>query len=123
MPVRVGILGFGAIGRSVVDSLLERKEEFNLVGFSDVERVDETPIPQLPVEELIQASDIVVEVASHAAVRQYATQIIEAGTDLLIVSVGALADRFLEEKLLAAGPGNLIICTGALGGIDIYSGC
>jgi aspartate dehydrogenase len=36
----------------------------------------------------------------------------------LIVSVGALAERSLEEKLLSAGPGNLIICTGALGGID-----
>ncbi len=118
MPVRVGILGFGAIGRSVVDSLLEHKEEFHLVGFSDVEQVDGTPIPQMPVEEMIQASDIVVEVASHAAVREYAVQIIESGTDLLIVSVGALADRSLEEKLLDAGPGNLIICTGALGGID-----
>ena len=69
MPVRVGILGFGAIGRSVVDSLLEHKEEFHLVGFSDVEQVDGTPIPQMPVEEMIHASDIVVEVASHAAVR------------------------------------------------------
>ena len=118
MPVRVGVLGFGAIGRSVVDSLLGIKEEFNLIGFSDVEQVDDSPIPQLPVEEMIQASDIVVEVASHAAVRQYALQIIESGTDLLIVSVGALADKSLEEKLLAAGPGNLMICTGALGGID-----
>ena len=118
MPVRVGVLGFGAIGRSVVDSLLERKEEFEVVGFSDVEEVDGTPIPQLPVDEMIQASDVIIEVASHAAVRQYAVQILESGTDLLIVSVGALADRSLEEKLLAAGPGNLIICTGALGGID-----
>ena len=118
MPVRVGVLGFGAIGRSVVDSLLGIKEEFNLIGFSDVEQVDDSPIPQLTVEEMIQASDIVVEVASHAAVRQYALQIIESGTDLLIVSVGALADKSLEEKLLAAGPGNLMICTGALGGID-----
>ena len=69
MPVRVGVLGFGAIGRSVVDSLLGHKEEFNLIGFSDVEQVDDSPIPQLPVEEMIQSSDIVVEVASHAAVR------------------------------------------------------
>ena len=118
MPIRIGILGFGAIGRSVVDSLLEHPDDFDLIGFSDVQEVEDAPLSQLSVASLITDSDVVVEVASHAAVREYGVQILESGTDLMIVSVGALANKDLEDTLLSAGPGNLILCTGALAGID-----
>ncbi len=53
-----------------------------------------------------------------------ARSILRHGTDLLVVSVGALADPALETALRAAsatGGGKLLIPGGALGGIDALS--
>jgi aspartate dehydrogenase len=47
--------------------------------------------------------------------------VLEAGSDLVVVSAGALADRALYEKLAAAaekGKAKLLIVAGAVGGID-----
>ena len=45
---------------------------------------------------------------------------IAAGTDLLITSVGALSDAKLRGELLA-GPANLYLASGAIGGLDLLS--
>jgi aspartate dehydrogenase len=61
--------------------------------------------------------DIVVEAASQEAVRRYARPVLQSGRDLMIMSVGALADKKLLSDLQGAG-GRIYVPTGAIAGID-----
>ena len=63
----------------------------------------------------------VVEAAGHAALNAHGTAVLERGSDLLVVSVGALADPALREALAAAakrGGAKMFLVSGAIGGID-----
>ncbi|MGH7088308.1 MAG: aspartate dehydrogenase, partial [Stellaceae bacterium] len=67
------------------------------------------------------APDLVVEVAGHGALSTHGTAVLEAGIDLLAVSIGALADAELMDRLLAAAKrsgAQLLLAPGAVGGID-----
>ena len=68
---------------------------------------------------LLSRSDVVVEAAGHGALREHGVAVRESGTDLLVVSIGALADEDLEAQLRQAEGGRLFLCTGAIGGLDI----
>ncbi len=68
---------------------------------------------------LLSQSDVVVEAAGHGALAEFGVAVRESGTDLLVVSIGALADEELEAELRRAGGGRLFLCTGAIGGFDI----
>jgi aspartate dehydrogenase len=50
-------------------------------------------VPLLALEELVDASDLVVESATQAALTQIAPAVLEHGRDLLVLSVGALLDH------------------------------
>jgi aspartate dehydrogenase len=68
--------------------------------------------------------DLVVECAGHAAVKAYGAKVLSSGTDLLVVSIGSLTDDALRESLRAAAEASgarLILCSGAIGGIDLLS--
>jgi predicted dinucleotide-utilizing enzyme len=71
-------------------------------------------------ELLNLAPDIVVEAAGHDAVARYGADVLGRGIDLMIASVGALADRKLAQGLVAAAAGGaeLWIASGAVAGID-----
>lgn len=76
-------------------------------------------------EDLIAARpDLVVEAAGHDAVALVGEAVLTAGIDLLISSVGALADDALRTRLEAAarrGGGRLDHLPGAIGGLDILA--
>ena len=118
--LRVGLIGHGAIGSAVATGLESGKvENAELSAVLD----PWAPHPSLEVgslQELLDASDVVVEAAGHDALREHGCEVREAGADLLVVSVGALADEELYQDLLAAEstPGKLYITTGAIGGFD-----
>ena len=64
---------------------------------------------------------LVVEAAGHGGLAEHGAAVLEAGSDLVIVSAGALADRALYEKLAAAaekGKAKMLIVAGAIGGVD-----
>jgi aspartate dehydrogenase len=70
---------------------------------------------------LASGADIIVEAASQDAVREFGRPILEAGKDLMVMSVGALADReFLAELLQTAAKKGcrVYVPTGAIAGID-----
>lgn len=70
---------------------------------------------------LSSGADIVIEAASQDAVRTFGKAVLEAGKDLMIMSVGALADSgFLAELLQAAAKRGcrIYVPTGAIAGID-----
>lgn len=71
------------------------------------------------VDTLIERCDLIVEAASQRAVEQYGELILSRGRELLLLSVGALADDQLAARLTAPGPGRLLLSTGALGGLDL----
>lgn len=63
----------------------------------------------------------VVEAAGHAALKAHGVEVLKRGSDLLVVSVGALADPALREALAAAagqGGAKMLLVSGAIGGID-----
>jgi aspartate dehydrogenase len=123
--LRIAVIGFGAIGSFVI-------EQLNAEPSIEVGAVFSLPAPEkcsVPVVDSIEAllaiqPDLVVECAGHAALRDSGEAVIRNGTDLLVVSVGALADAGLERSLrnaAASGGGRLLIPGGALGGIDALS--
>ncbi|MBO9521523.1 MAG: DUF108 domain-containing protein [Nocardioidaceae bacterium] len=120
--VRAVVIGGGAIGRTVVEALRAGR----IPGVRPVAIVDDQPlpdlgVPQLPLTEALDLADLVVECASQDVVAKHAAGILARGIDLVITSVGALADAGTEAALAAAGPGRFLLTSGAAGGLDILS--
>jgi aspartate dehydrogenase len=64
---------------------------------------------------------MVAEVAGQNAVVQYGETVLRCGCDLLVISVGALAQAALFDRLKAAaeaGGSRMVLPAGAIGGID-----
>ncbi|WP_313822371.1 aspartate dehydrogenase domain-containing protein [Citricoccus sp.] len=134
-PARVLLLGFGAIGRHVA-TLLAPERDAGLLQLRAAERDVAahghrsvpgvelvttglgTDCPTWP--EALAEADLVVECAGVTAAGEYGPEIIAAGTDLVLTSVGALADPDLARTLLA-GPGRLWVTNGAIGGFDVLA--
>jgi aspartate dehydrogenase len=134
---RIGIIGCGGIAELVLTTL--RREIASpfaqlclLVNESSanrahqlldrVGRLAESTAVRTDISAfLADAPTIVAECASHSAVRNYGPDILRAGCDLVVISIGALADDGLRQMLVAAaeaGGGRLILPPGAIGGID-----
>ncbi len=118
--IRVGVVGHGAIGR-VVASRLRAGDvpSAQLVGLTTRHPVIDPPVAQVGLDQLVNMSQVIVEAAGHELVRDHGTEILEQGVDLVLVSLGALADGELETAIRAAGPGRVVMCTGAVGGLDV----
>ncbi|MGJ7575046.1 aspartate dehydrogenase [Variovorax sp. RB2P76] len=127
---RIGLIGYGAIGRAVHELLL-----IHATGTATVAGIlippsasiepaaqNESLVVTDRLETLLAADiDIVVECAGHNAVDAYAVDVLRAGLDLVLVSIGALADAEREQRLrheaTAAGR-QMLLPSGAIGGID-----
>jgi aspartate dehydrogenase len=123
--MRVGLIGLGAIGRGVLE-LLKDEDQIEIVGalVADAAKPrhkSDRPI-FLEVADLLHAGpDVVVEAAGHEALRCYGPAVLGAGIDLLMVSVGALADPATERAIVAAacaGNSHARVVSGAIGGLD-----
>lgn len=120
--MKVAILGCGAIGGVVARALRDGAvPAAELVGVVHAEPVDPPDLPVVDLRTAIEAADLVVECAGQRALAEVGPSIVESGTDLLVVSVGALTDDALVDALRDSGPGNLRLCTGAIGGLDLLA--
>lgn len=66
--------------------------------------------------------DLIVECAGHPAVAEHVPALLAAGHDVIVASVGALADETLDAQLNAAtaqAGARLILPSGAIGGLDL----
>jgi len=106
---RVGLIGFGAIGRRVAWAL-QSGEAGNAVLAAvlvrDISKYVARPgevVTELPAGRevvftddprrfLAGPLDLVVEAAGQDAVRMYAEQVLRTGVDVLVVSIGAFTD-------------------------------
>ncbi len=101
--MRIGFLGDGNITGTVRRLIADRPYDVD----GAYARADEIP----------DGLDLLVEAASQDAVRDRLLAVVARGTDVLLLSVGALADAGVREAV-TAGPGRLTVCTGAVGGLD-----
>lgn len=116
---RVGLIGHGAIGR-VVGAALASGTVPNASLAGVLTRSDgSAPKAVASLEELLESADLVVEAASQAAVVEYGARVKDAGVDLVVLSVGALVDDELRERLASPQGGRLLLSTGACGGLDV----
>jgi aspartate dehydrogenase len=112
----LAIVGAGTIGRAVGELVANGE----VPGLSLLGYVTRAETDGIPSSELTTAS-VVLEAASHEAVRTHAERVLAAGIDLVCVSVGALADAGLRARLLDAAAANgsqLIVPSGAVGALD-----
>jgi aspartate dehydrogenase len=120
--MRVALLGHGAIGRVVARELLAGAVDgATLVAVVRRSEEDGLPVPHLDLEQALEISDVVVEVAGADAAREAIEPVLTAGRDLLVSSVGALLDPELRSRLADLGPGRLRCTHGALGGLDMLA--
>lgn len=139
--MKLAILGYGNIAESLIDHLeniltepletliiLAResgKEKANAL----IKKVKSNVARQAGVVTSTQAliatqPDLVVECAGHDGVKQSVPLLLSAGIDVVLVSIGAMTDQSLAEKLqlcAKASGAKLILVSGAIGGIDIIS--
>lgn len=120
---RVALVGLGAVGRSVAlrlrDGVLPDAELMGVVAQKGL--VDAPGVVRLTLEEAVASSQVIVECAGQAFVQQHAVDLLEQGRDLVLCSVGALADARLRTAVAAAGPGRVVRPTGAIGGLDLLA--
>lgn len=117
---RLGMIGFGAMGREVVKALASLGETDTLQAVL-VRPGREAPRAVHDVAALIAARpEVVMECAGHSAVKEFAAPLLRAGIDVIISSVGALADDDVKNELLEAerGGGRALLPAGAIAGLD-----
>lgn len=128
MSVRVGVIGYGAIGKDLADAILEgRAGDASLTGVL-VRRDRPGPkgvaLTADPVAFFAEPMDVVFECAGHDAVRTHGEAALRAGADLYVTAVGALADvtfrARLEQTAKAAGR-RLVIPSAGIGALDVLS--
>lgn len=131
--MKVGVLGCGAIGGAIVEALADRDvANADIAGVSTrtprsarevltrADPTDEVAIVDSPAT-LAGSVDVVIEAASQGALRDHAVPILERGTDLVALSVGALGDPALLERVqtaASAGDSRLRVPSGAVAGLD-----
>jgi aspartate dehydrogenase len=124
----VGLIGCGGIARDVM-AALRSTGGLKVVGAlcrPGRAAAASAALPEIPIVEsldglLARNPKLVAEVAGQDAVAEYGPAVLRAGTDLLVISVGALAEPKLLQALKAAahdGGSRICLPAGAIGGID-----
>lgn len=135
MPKKtIGLMGCGTIGTHLAMAIDSgRVANASVTGLFDIvdgnsralkTRLKSTPQVYDSFDRFVDSTaDIIIEAASQQAVKNFAKRIIESGKDLMVMSVGALADTlFLAELLqltpIRNGQSKIYVPSGAIAGID-----
>ncbi|WP_207483937.1 aspartate dehydrogenase [Arenibaculum pallidiluteum] len=123
----IGLIGYGSIGRTVHGLMREAGLGGAVAGVlvrpGRARALLDEGVPAVESLDALLARGpaLVAETAGQGAVGAYGAAVLEGGADLLVVSIGALADPALHGLLAeAAGrAGRQVLLTpGAVGGID-----
>ncbi|MCI0557786.1 MAG: aspartate dehydrogenase [Nitrososphaera sp.] len=133
MPAKsVGLVGCGTIGSQLAMAVdVGKVPNASLASIFDINesssqalksRLQHSPKVCSDFASFLKSDmDIAIEAASQEAVRAYGEQILQGGNDLMVMSVGALADHtFLSQILNAAQKKEcrIYIPSGAIAGLD-----
>jgi len=125
--MNLGIIGCGAIGTDVAKAADKMKDIENIYLHDINKKASENLCKKvkkakiMKVKDFLQHVDVVFEGASQQAVNEYAEQVLRAGKDLILMSVGSLFDDSLRRKLeKTARKENrkIYVPSGAICGID-----
>ena len=126
--MKIGIMGCGSIAKTLVNFKLNNKLNVDLAYFYDLNLDNAKKLAQQvdakvsdSLEDLIKNSDLILESASQGAVRNSIPQVLENGTNVVIMSVGALLDedfRLNLESIAKKNGAKIYLPTGAITGID-----
>ncbi len=118
--------GFGAVGREVarrldngipglklsaVSARDREKAQANMANFRE-------PVPIVPLPELANTAELVVEALPAARFRELADATLKAGKMFMPLSCGQLLEHWDVVELASAYGGRIIVPTGALLGLD-----
>lgn len=119
--MKIGIIGCGAIGTLIAESVENGIVKCDGLILYDSEMSRSANLKKLlripivvveSVEEMIKLRPaVIVEAASQTAVKQYASKVLDADIDLIVMSVGALLDLDIQSS-------RLHVPSGAIGGLD-----
>ena len=129
--ISVGLIGCGGIAQDLMTALGNEgpPPEVKIVAALARPGRTEPARQKLAQIEIVESLDqllahrpeLIAEVAGQQAVAQYGETVLRNGVDLLVISVGALADTVLFERLKSAaqaGRRRILLPAGAIGGID-----
>lgn len=128
---KVALIGAGAMARTIIRILSELGDEApEIVGILELPECaakarsqigDHIPVVERLEDLLDLDPELVAESAGQGAIRQHGEAVLKAGRDLLIISIGSLADQDFFDRLKAAassGEAQILLPAGALGGVD-----
>ncbi|MCC6174316.1 MAG: aspartate dehydrogenase [Chloroflexi bacterium] len=131
LPLRVGLIGFGAVGRRLGEAIVAGEAgsaQLCAVLVRRPERISPEVrervgclITNDAADFLATQFDLVVEVAGHEALKAYAEDALRQGKDLLTISIGAFADAAFQERVWRCAHDygrRLYLATGAIAGLD-----
>jgi aspartate dehydrogenase len=127
---RVGIVGLGAIGRQVCRALDEGISGLTLSAATARDRDRSEAFlrtlaskpPLLTLDELIEASDLVVEASTQAHLEEIAPKTLARGRDLVVLSCGGLLGRADWIALAETHGARILVPSGAIAGLDAVKG-
>ena len=128
---QVIIIGCGTLGKTIIRGIIEKLGDFyKITAVCDALEEQAREMASFAHADIVTSADeiiarkpdYVIEAASKKVVEDFAPSILQAGIDMIILSVGALADAALLKTIRQAGQtGNakLYIASGAVGGFDL----
>jgi aspartate dehydrogenase len=124
--LKIGLLGVGAIGRTIAKALDEKRLDAELVALSDKDCAAAKALstglschpPAVSIDEMIERCELAVEAASQAALPEFVPKALARGRDILVMSVGGLLGReewFREARETGC---RIYVPSGAIAGLD-----
>ncbi|HBP29118.1 aspartate dehydrogenase [Advenella sp. FME57] len=128
--LRIGIAGFGAIGRSIATHLVKGVEGVQLVavgvrdpGAPPTFAWNDMPVPQFVlIDDMEACCDIVIECAPAQLLPRIAIPFLKKGKKVICLSSGALLAHPELVELAKAHNGQILIASGAIVGLDAILG-
>lgn len=124
----VGILGCGAIASIIVNNFLSKDSGIDIKYFydHDMEKAENLAtisggIAVLDIDDMIDNVDLVLEAASPISVEKFGFKVLNKGKNIIIMSIGALMDKEIREKMIETANNNnakIFAPSGAIVGLD-----
>jgi len=127
--ISVGLIGYGGIAQDVVAALRGAGDGVTVAAALCRPGRAATARAALPGIEIVESLPellgrepaAVAEVAGQQAVAEHGPEVLRRGFDLLVISIGALAEPTLLDRLKSAaraGGSRVLLPAGAIGGLD-----